>query len=403
MSQGSIKVIIFDLGGILVPEARETVLKKMAHRLEVPYHTFRHFAEAQKKMLRKGAMTLRAFYAMALRKFGKKDDPNALRKAHLSLYKKLSTKPDQRTLRLIKELRKRCSVVCLTNTEREIATYNRKHGLFDYFDKRYLSTEKKMDKTVPKIYRTILKDFDCKPEEAVFIDNEQQYIRIAKKLGIRTILYKNIFQLRKALVSFPILEYKEKKNFHKAVFLDRDGVITEEVEHLHRIEDIAFIPQVLDALQLLTKSSYKRIIISNQGVVGRGICTEKEFWKLHGYIAAEMEKFGIRIDGYYYCFHHPTAGKGGYLMECNCRKPNIGLLEKAAEKFKIDFSRSYMIGDKMSDILTGNRAGCKTILVKTGYGGKGGEPEMEAKPDYIKKDLLDAVSFILKRESGRRL
>jgi len=188
----------------------------------------------------------------------------------------------------------------------------------------------------------------------------------------------------------------------RAVFLDKDGVINEDVDFLHRIEDLKFIPRAVKALVKLSESfpadKFKIIIASNQPVIGRGICTEKEFDEFTKKYFEELGKESkgkARIDDYFYCPHHPTKGIGKYKVECDCRKPKPGLLFQAEQKYKIDLQKSFMVGDKRSDIVAGQSAGCFSILVKTGYGGKGGEGD-EAKPDAECKDLYDAVELILK-------
>ena len=187
----------------------------------------------------------------------------------------------------------------------------------------------------------------------------------------------------------------------KAIFLDRDGVINEEVDFLHKIEDLRFIPGVAQALAQLSKAlppdQYKIIIVSNQPVIGRGICTQEQFdsfiKKYFDQLEEESEG-AIRIDDFLYCPHHPTKGIGEYKIDCECRKPKPGLLLEAQRKYDIDLKNSFMIGDKRSDILAGQSAGCFSVLVQTGYGGQGGTGD-EATPDKVCNDLQNAVAFIL--------
>lgn len=181
----------------------------------------------------------------------------------------------------------------------------------------------------------------------------------------------------------------------KAVFLDRDGVINEYVEFLHKKEDLRFIPGIFDSLKQLSKTDYLLIIATNQPAIGRGICTEEEYKNFEKYYLDCLREKEIRINDVFYCPHHPTAGIGQYKLECDCRKPKPGLLLKAREKYNINFAKSFMIGDSRSDIKAGATAGCRTILVKTGNGGKGGDTDLEANPDYIAEDLNEAVKLIL--------
>ena len=184
---------------------------------------------------------------------------------------------------------------------------------------------------------------------------------------------------------------------NKAVFLDRDGTINEDVGYLHKIEDFRFIPNAIKALQKLSKTNYKIIIISNQPVIGIGITTENNYLKLQGGILEKFKKNNIRIDATYYCPHHPKRGVGKYLKDCEFRKPKPGMLLKAANDLEINLKESFMVGDKRSDIKAGSNAGCKTILVKTGKGGEGGDTDFDFKPNHIVKDLSEAINLILKQ------
>ena len=181
----------------------------------------------------------------------------------------------------------------------------------------------------------------------------------------------------------------------KAVFLDRDGVINESVEFLCEEKDLKFSQSALDGLKQLSKTDYLLIIVTNQPAIARGVCAEEEYKKFEKYYLERLREDGIRIDDVFYCPHHPTAGKGEYKTECDCRKPKPGLLAKANEKYNIDFSKSFIIGDSRSDIKAGAAAGCKTILVQTGNAGQGGNTELDVKSDYVAKDLGEAVKIIL--------
>lgn len=181
---------------------------------------------------------------------------------------------------------------------------------------------------------------------------------------------------------------------NKAVFLDRDGTINESVEFLKRPEQFQFLPNAKKALRLLSQSDYTLIVISNQPIVARGLITLKKFQELQNSIESIYLKNNVRIDASFYCFHHETHGVGKYKKDCECRKPKPGLLLQAAKQFNIDLSCSWMVGDRRGDIACGKAAGTKTILVKTGDGGLGGD-HPQVKPDYVARDLLDAVNRIL--------
>ena len=124
------------------------------------------------------------------------------------------------------------------------------------------------------------------------------------------------------------------------------------------------------------------------------MCTEAAFREFHDAYTSLLRDKGVRIDDAFYCFHHPASGIGEYKTECNCRKPLPGMLLKGIERFDINPIASYMVGDKRSDIAAGREAGCTTILVETGYGGKGGSG-CKTKPDFVVPDLYAAVEQML--------
>jgi len=186
----------------------------------------------------------------------------------------------------------------------------------------------------------------------------------------------------------------------KVVFLDRDGVINNEKDLIHKKEDMELLPQSAEAIHLLNKNKYKVILITNQPVIARGLCTLKELADIHNHLLHLLEKESAKIDKIYFCPHHPKLGNNPeYTIECECRKPRPGLIFQAKKDFNIkNLSECYMIGDKISDIKAGYLAGCKTILVKTGYGEEDGFKD--ATPNHEAKNLYEAVTnIILKNET----
>ena len=176
---------------------------------------------------------------------------------------------------------------------------------------------------------------------------------------------------------------------NKAIFLDRDGVINKEVNYLSDPDDFKFIEGSIDALKILKKKGYILIVITNQAGIARGYFTEEKLAQIHGKMTNTLKQHNINLDATYYCPHHPDI-----TGECTCRKPNIGMLLKAKEKFNIDLKRSYMIGDTLNDIQTGYNAHCKTVLVLTGYGMDEKSKISTIKPDYIYNNLLDFAKNI---------
>lgn len=182
-------------------------------------------------------------------------------------------------------------------------------------------------------------------------------------------------------------------NLSKAIFLDRDGVINEEMNYLHQVEDCRFLPQVFESLQKASSFGYKLIIVTNQAGIAKGKFTDADYQALTGWILKRLGEKQIPIDGVYHCPHHPESSLAEYKQSCSCRKPKPGMLLQAAREHHLNLSQSYMIGDKTTDILAGKTAGCKTILVKTGYGGK--DQLCPVEPDYTADNLSSAIDLIL--------
>ena len=158
------------------------------------------------------------------------------------------------------------------------------------------------------------------------------------------------------------------------------------------------LPNTVRAIKKLKVAGYLIIIISNQAVVARGWINELELSQINANIFRQLKKRGAKIDGIFYCPHHPNADLKRYRKLCNDRKPNIGLIKKAVKQFKINLNDSYFIGDTTVDVETARRAGIKSILVKTGYGGK--DKKYKCKPDIIAKDLYDAAKKIQKNDDS---
>jgi D-glycero-D-manno-heptose 1,7-bisphosphate phosphatase len=176
----------------------------------------------------------------------------------------------------------------------------------------------------------------------------------------------------------------------RAVFLDRDGTINVEKDYLYKIEDFEFIPGAPEAIKSLNQAGFLVVVTTNQSGVARGFYTEDDVMHLHRHIAAELDRYGAHVDVWLYCPHHPS-GRGSYALPCNCRKPLPGMLQEAAARHDIDLEHSTMIGDKLADIEAGEAAGCRTILVRTGYGRKD-EADVGART-IVCDDLLSAVKY----------
>lgn len=153
----------------------------------------------------------------------------------------------------------------------------------------------------------------------------------------------------------------------KYILLDRDGVINIEKDYLHKIEDFEYEKEVINGLIKLKNMGYKFIIITNQSGIARGYYSEEEYYNLEKYMVNDLRKKGIEIDKVYYCPHHPE-GIGKYKKDCDCRKPKKGNFIKAINEFNIDIEKSFMIGDRITDLIPAAELGIKTVLVTTGYG-----------------------------------
>ena len=152
-----------------------------------------------------------------------------------------------------------------------------------------------------------------------------------------------------------------------AVFLDRDGVLIEDVHLLTRADQLRVMPGVARALTLLDAAGFKLVVVSNQPVVARGLCSEDDVRGVNAALATLLRQAGAPgITGWFVCPHHPNATLPEYRVDCECRKPRPGLLIRAARELQLDLGRSYAVGDRLSDIAAGNRAGCRTVLVTTG-------------------------------------
>jgi len=182
------------------------------------------------------------------------------------------------------------------------------------------------------------------------------------------------------------------KRLNRAVFLDRDGTINEEKDYLHRVEDFAFIPGAPEAIRLLKEAGFLVIVITNQSGVARGYFDLAAVDRLHRHIDAELARLGTGVDAYYVCPHHPDHGSAELAQECDCRKPFPGMLLRAAADFSIDLAASFMIGDKRADLEAGVRAGCRSLLVQTGYGAT--EAQWVTDQTQLFPDLLAAAKAI---------
>lgn len=190
-----------------------------------------------------------------------------------------------------------------------------------------------------------------------------------------------------------------------AAFLDRDGVINEEVDLLKKKEQVKLITGAAEGIRLLNKKGILAVVVTNQPVVARNLVTEEQLLQINRRLIGMLDEKGAKIDALYYCPHHPEknhpeASNPRYRRECKCRKPKTGMIDEAAKTFKIDIENSFAVGDRTADTQMGKNAGCTTINVRTGYAGK--DEKYDAKADHECNDLLEACRLMIKLTEEKR-
>lgn len=175
----------------------------------------------------------------------------------------------------------------------------------------------------------------------------------------------------------------------KAAFLDRDGVINIDHAYVSRKEDFEFVDGVLEAARRLHDAGYALVVVTNQSGIGRGYYTEEDFEALNIFMCRMFEEAGAPIAGIYFCPHHPQKAVGPYKVECTCRKPQPGMILRAAEEMAIDLSQSLLFGDKESDMQAAKAAGIprRFLLGKDGLQ----EPQASDSCTDVSRSLLSAV------------
>jgi D-glycero-D-manno-heptose 1,7-bisphosphate phosphatase len=183
-----------------------------------------------------------------------------------------------------------------------------------------------------------------------------------------------------------------------AVFIDRDGTISEEVGYINHPSRFRLFPYAADAIKHLNNNGWLAILVTNQAGVARGYFSEEMIQTVHAALTADLESDGAKLDGIYYCAHHPSVGEPPFRLDCDCRKPKPGLITRAAHDFEIDLSSSWMVGDRYSDIELARNAGLKSAFVLSGYGRGEWEHQRAGwteKPDFVAEHLLEAVNLIV--------
>jgi D-glycero-D-manno-heptose 1,7-bisphosphate phosphatase len=185
---------------------------------------------------------------------------------------------------------------------------------------------------------------------------------------------------------------------NRAVFIDRDGTISEEVGYINHPSRFRVFPYAAAALRILNDAGWLAVLVTNQAGVARGYFTEDMIHTVHNQLQNDLETGGARLDAIYYCAHHPLVGEPPYRFDCDCRKPKPGLILRAAKELDVDLKQSWMIGDRYSDIELARAAGVNSAFVLSGYGRGEWEhqrADWKHEPDLVSETLLEAVQQIV--------
>jgi D-glycero-D-manno-heptose 1,7-bisphosphate phosphatase len=183
-----------------------------------------------------------------------------------------------------------------------------------------------------------------------------------------------------------------------ALFIDRDGTISEEVGYVNHPSRFRLFPYSAEAIKLLNDNGWLAIVVTNQAGVARGYFAEEIILQIHERLRRDLENASAHLDAIYYCAHHPSLGEPPYRLDCNCRKPRTGLIDQARADFEIDLEQSWMVGDRYGDVELAVNAGLHSALVLSGYGRGEWEYQREAwkqQPELVAEDLLDVVKRIV--------
>jgi len=187
-----------------------------------------------------------------------------------------------------------------------------------------------------------------------------------------------------------------------AVFIDRDGTLTEEVGYVNHPRRLKLLPRSVEAIRRLNAAGVAAVVATNQAGVARGYFSEDVLHAVNDEMVAQLKRADAHLDGVYVCPHHPTEGTPPFRADCQCRKPRPGLILRAAAELGLDLTASAVVGDKASDLLVARAIGVPGVLVLTGYGlgeWEYGRASLPVLPDHVADDLLAAVEWFLARSS----
>lgn len=249
------------------------------------------------------------------------------------------------------------------------------------------------------------------------LDSEQKVLKKGDIVEVPAGYRHKVMALKDSVIIEASTHHEDADSyFHSAIFLDRDGVINKDLGaeiykkdgtfdlfdkdiYLRRPEDIVFEENAIEGMKRLIQMEFRLIIVTNQAGIGRGLLTEAEVDSVHEAMLKILSENGIEIEKVYMCPHDEGEGKGRLKRRCENHKPRPGFLYNARQDLDIDLSESFMVGDKLQDVMAGNLAGCRAVLMDTGWGGHCLEDETMAismKPDFVAKDLLELAETLAK-------
>lgn len=228
----------------------------------------------------------------------------------------------------------------------------------------------------------------AREEGQIYAYRSPEYI---KDVGTPSRIQSAEQDLRNGIVSLKNLNRRQK-----AIFLDRDGTINESRGLVYREADFVLYPFAAQAIEQINRMGYLVIVITNQPAVARGLCSIADIEEIHKKMQTQLGEQGAYLDDILFCPHHPDKGypeeNPAYKIDCDCRKPKIGMIEQCIEAYNIDLTQSWMIGDTTVDIKTGKNARLRTILVLTGEAGN--DRKFSDPADRVCENLLDAIAYI---------
>jgi heptosyltransferase-2 len=195
-----------------------------------------------------------------------------------------------------------------------------------------------------------------------------------------------------------LLASKSAARLKPVVFLDRDGTINKDTDWVHQPDKLIMLPGAGKAIARLNRAGFSVVVVTNQSGIGRGIYGVSDYLATNQEIDCRLARDGARVDRYYYCPHHPEKAEGDYLVECNCRKPGPGMLLQAANEMGLNLNRACLVGDRYTDIASGNAVGAKGILLQEKAGPLPQSLDESNKPAHVANTLGAAVDWILDHE-----